>query len=91
MGYLDTIVQLQEAKQEPVPVKREWLTAWRELAQVTYGVTDIDPRLRNVLAGLDRCDAAFARDDWAAFQLAAQEVKKIVARRQEWDSGGKRL
>lgn len=81
MGYLDTIGQLQGTKQKAMPVKRPWLTAWRELAQVTYGVTDTDPRLTNVLAGLDRCDAAFVRDDWAAFQLAAQEVKKTVAGR----------
>lgn len=83
MGYLNTIGQLQEAKLERVPVKRPWLTAWRELALVTYGITDTDPRLPIVLAGLECCDAAFARDDWAEFQVAAQEVKKTVARPQQ--------
>jgi hypothetical protein len=57
---------------------QEWLSHWRELAQVTYGITGDDPRYEPVLRWLDVCDAAFVMGSWAAFQEAAEQVKAIA-------------
>jgi hypothetical protein len=59
-----------------------WLTAWRELAEITSGLTAEDARLQPVLAALDVCDTAFELDDWAAFQ----EARRGVMREMQWAS-----
>jgi len=77
VGYLDAIARLEEAKGSMVP-RKPWLAVWRELATLTYGITPQDPRLGPVLTALNRCDEAFANDDWARFQRGANDIKEIV-------------
>ena len=52
-----------------------WLAAWREVAALTHGITDRDPRFFPVMAALNRCDDAFQKGDWPAFQQAAEQVR----------------
>jgi hypothetical protein len=59
-------------------VRPPWLERWRELATVTNGLTRDDPRFQPVCSALDRCDVAYAADDWSRFEQAADEVKRIV-------------
>jgi len=56
----------------------DWLTAWRELADVTVGIEPGDPRLRPVLAALDRADECYLARNWTGFQEAAMRVHASV-------------
>jgi len=60
------------------PEKPDWYNAWRELAALTDGITDQDPRFSRVMAGLDQCDNAFRKGNWPAFQQAAEQVRAAV-------------
>lgn len=53
-----------------------WLTAWRTVADSVHGVTLDDPRIPTILAAIQQCDTAFERDDWAAFQMASEGVRR---------------
>ncbi len=55
-----------------------WLSAWREVARLTDGITQDDPRFQLVMAALKPCDAAFERDDWEAFREAAAQIRLAV-------------
>ena len=68
-------------------VQPNWVAAWRELAEATYGLTSEDPRLKPVLAALDGCDAAFIADDWEAFEQAREGVRRAM---QGASAGGRR-
>jgi hypothetical protein len=59
-------------------VQPDWLKAWRELCEMTLGITPEDPRLKPVLDALNRCDEAFAQGDWVKFQGFAEEVRQAV-------------
>ena len=65
-------------------IQHDWLAAWRELAELTYGITPEDPRLQPVLTALNVCDVAFVADDWTAFQ----EARKGIVRAMDGDEGG---
>ena len=58
--------------------KTDWLTAWRELAEITYGIEQHDSRFERVMRWLNVCDTAFHLDSWSTFQEAAEEVKRIA-------------
>lgn len=58
--------------------KPDWLAAWRELAEITSGLTSEDPRLHPTLAALNVCDTAFEADDWSAFQIARKGVIRAI-------------
>jgi hypothetical protein len=60
----------------------DWLTAWRELAAMTNGITRDDPRFQPVLEALNRCDDAYLAGDWPAFRLGAEEVRGTAMERQ---------
>jgi hypothetical protein len=59
----------------PANTKTDWLAAWRELAVLTYGITEDDPRFEPVMRWLNACDTAFAMDSWSAFSEAASHVR----------------
>jgi hypothetical protein len=66
----------------PAPkYSEDWLTHWRELAQLTHGITAEDPRFDSVMRWLSVSDTAFAIGSWRAFFEAAQEVKAAVNRK----------
>ena len=73
-----------QQKTSPISSKlstpQDWLTAWREVAAISSGLTAEDIRLPFVMAALGVCDAAFIADDWPAFQEAkigvVQAMKK---------------
>ena len=55
-----------------------WLEAWRELAEITLGITRQDVRFQSTMNALDQCDAAFLANDWPSFQRAAERVRGAV-------------
>ena len=55
-----------------------WLTAWRELAALTDGITPEDPRFAGVMAALHQCDAAYRDGNGAAFRQAATRARSVV-------------
>jgi len=61
-------------------VPGDWLTAWREVAELTSGLTADDPRLPLVMAELLAWDDAGQRGDWAAFRQTAARVRIAVTR-----------
>ena len=64
----------------PGKVRDAWRVAWRELADLTYGLTGEDPRFPCVMAALNECDEAFLRGDWIAFRQFAAGVRNAVTR-----------
>lgn len=84
--YLD---KAKKVEAEAPRTNKDWLTAWRELAVITYGITAEDPRYEPVMRWLNVCDAAFGLDSWTAFQEAAEEVKR-VARQKDLSSNQRR-
>ena len=74
-----TLLAKAYGKVRMVPrTKPDWFQAWRELAALTYGITDQDPRFSPVMATLDQCDNAFLKGDWPAFQQAAERVRAAM-------------
>ena len=55
----------------------DWLTAWRELATVTQGIYEHDPRRQRILQLLEQCDEAFLAGNWQDFVRLAQQVKRL--------------
>lgn len=66
------------SKLSPQP---DWLTAWREVAAISSGLTAEDVRLPHVMAALGVCDAAFEADDWLSFQEAKAGVTRAMGKR----------
>jgi hypothetical protein len=58
--------------------QQDWLTAWREVAVISSGLTADDVRLPSVMAALGVCDAAFVADDWLSFQEAKAGVIRAM-------------
>jgi len=58
--------------------KPDWLKAWRELAEVTSGMTKDDPRLVGVMRWLNVCDTAFTLGTWTGFCEATERVREIM-------------
>jgi hypothetical protein len=76
MDYLDIIKKIE---QETGPKSsQEWLAVWRELAEVSSGLTRDDPRLEPVMRWLNVCDVAFSLDSWPGFCEAAERVREIM-------------
>jgi len=59
-------------------VAKDWLAGWREVAGLTSGITIEDGRFSSVMAAVTECDQAFERDNWPAFQQAANAVQQAV-------------
>ena len=58
-----------------------WETAWRDLAELTEGITKNDPRFQPVCHALEQCDQSFESGNWLNFQKAASELKEIMGHR----------
>lgn len=56
----------------------DWLTLWQFVAEASNGLEPTDPRLSQVLAAIQRCDAAFAQGNKAAFLVAVEAVMKVM-------------
>lgn len=56
----------------------DWNKAWRDLAEVTYGIPVNDPRYERVMRWLDVADTAFALGSWPNFQEAATMLKEVA-------------
>ncbi|MEO7861380.1 MAG: hypothetical protein ABIU05_13240 [Nitrospirales bacterium] len=82
----------QEAVNRWIPIIREnkadimaalapddWLAAWREVAELTSGLTADDPRLPIVMDALLAWDEAIQRGNWVAFRLYTSRVRSAMA------------
>jgi hypothetical protein len=78
MGYLESIDRLEGSTRASTASKHPWHAAYREIARITYGLLPEDPRLKTVLAAIDRCDEAFTRGDWSTFQKSLATVRTSV-------------
>lgn len=58
--------------------RTDWLEAWRELADITFGMGPDDPRQCPVLAALEQCDKSYLAGKWTEFHKTAMEVREIV-------------
>ncbi len=56
----------------------DWETAWRDLAELTEGITKNDPRFQSVCHALEQCDQSFESGNWLSFQKAATALKGIM-------------
>jgi len=61
-------------------VQPDWSEVWRNLAQLTNGITKDDPRFLSVCVALEDCDRAWEQDDWPTFQQSVDRIKAIVSR-----------
>jgi hypothetical protein len=61
-----------------MPQSSDWLTAWRELAELTSDIPETDSRFPHVMQALDSCDHAYAQGHWGAFQEAVQNVRRAL-------------
>ena len=78
-GALDRITGRKPIEPRPAPTtSQEWLAVWRELAEVSSGLTKDDPRLEGVLRWLNICDTAFTLGSWPGFCEAAEQARKIM-------------
>ena len=59
-------------------VTRNWSPTWRELAELTSGLTPDDSRLPLVMAVLNLCDDAYLGGNWVAFRHAAARVRSVI-------------
>jgi hypothetical protein len=59
-------------------VTRDWLAAWREVAELTSGLTADDPRLPIVRDALLAWDDALQRGNWVAFRKYAAQVRSAM-------------
>ena len=64
--------------------QQDWLTAWREVAAISSGLTAEDPRLPSVMAALGVCDAAFIAGNWATFQESKAGVGRAMEPGAAW-------
>jgi len=60
------------------PISFDWEEQWRDLAELTLGITTEDPRFLPILQALERCDWAFMNGDLSAFCQAAEKVNSLV-------------
>ena len=58
-----------------------WVNAWREIADLTSGIQEMDRRFKAVLDLLNLCDKAFEAGNWEAFQRWAEKVKDLCRKR----------
>jgi hypothetical protein len=75
---MDYLQKIQALEGETPKTHKDWLAAWRELAQITYGITAEDSRFERVMMWMNVADEAFKIDSWGTFQEAAAEVKRIA-------------
>jgi len=75
---MDYLEKIKQTERETPKTTTDWLTAWRELAHLTYGLTTDDPRFEPVMRWLNVCDVAFSLDSWSSFQEAAGQVTRII-------------
>ena len=62
--------------------KRDWSPSWRELAELTSGLTKDDLRLPEVMAALNACDDAYLSGDWEKFQCNATQLREIMCQKE---------
>jgi len=58
--------------------RSKWTQGWQELADLTSGIEQSDPRFKPLNNLLEQADRAFERDHWAAFQIAESQLKDMI-------------
>lgn len=84
MSFLDVMRDVLRSESDVVretAPKYPWLSAWRELAALTAGILQDDPRFQSVMKALDCCHIAYLANDWMAFQRASLTVRQLVEKK----------
>ncbi len=56
----------------------EWLTLWREVAELSAGLETGDPRLAQVMRIIEQLDKFFEQDDLAGFCEGIDELREVM-------------
>jgi len=55
-----------------------WYPHWKDIATMTAGILPHEPRLTTILALIDRCTAAFEKNDEPAFLRAKLQLSNFI-------------
>ena len=69
----------QQAKGMVRIFRPDWQAVWREVAEITEGIADDDPRFQPINALIDHMDGDFLKNDWAAFQDHLNRLKNLLS------------
>jgi len=56
----------------------QWAEGWRDLASMTSGIQETDPRFKGILNALVSCDRAFEAGDWGRFVWSKKAVREVL-------------
>ncbi len=54
-----------------------WQEFYQEIAAMTNGIQESDPRFKPIMDILDQCDRCFENGDWQTFQTHLPKLKKL--------------
>lgn len=61
-----------------VNLESDWLTLWRQVAEISSGLEPTDPRLPNVMQAINICDAAFIAGSKPSFLVGVDAVAQAM-------------
>ena len=67
-----------ETQSAAPPARSSWYHHWKDIATMTSGILPHEPRLKTVLAMVDRCTEAYNKDDEAAFLRLKQQLANLI-------------
>ena len=79
MDYVEKIKQIEQETPKP---NVNWLIAWQELAQMTLGLTEEDPRFESVMRREHHANRQGAQAVEAGDAAACQPARTSVDRRE---------
>jgi hypothetical protein len=62
----------------PAPPRSAWYQHWKDIATMTVGILPREPRLKTILQMIDRCTAAFEKNDEPAFLRAKVQLANFI-------------
>jgi len=60
------------------PKELDWVTGWREVADLTKGLGQEHPDFEMVHSYLNECDQAFFRGNWEGFRMGTEKIKGLL-------------
>ncbi len=60
------------------PPRSSWYHHWKDIATMTVGILPDEPRLKTISDMIDRCTAAFEKNDQPAFLRAKVQLSNFI-------------
>lgn len=60
------------------PPRSSWYHHWKDIATMTVGILPNEPRLATIMTMIERCTAAFEKDDEPAFLRAKVQLSNFI-------------